>query len=1139
LIITEFNKKSFKFFLFYLKNAPKRLKNEWTIILCVSISLSLISGLSYFFEATQKYTFDNSFWLFSDFDIIHHDLFTDYGDPIPHINYKYYFDFTDEQIEDLLDVSDLELESYVPYSIFGLDMGVISIDDFDSVLIENSTGTDDYHKQLNASSIKMGIFNNDFYTSPRFDMYFEIIEGGVPTAENEILVDLNFAAKYDYTVNGTHNITVVIGNMFESNPPLTDYKKYQIENMTIVGTYLCTQEWFRIGTQRYTYSYTYEDYLNNQTYVYPEELERNLIFMYSDYENLTNHPVRNLYFEISQIEQYAIYLDAGIISSGYVLFYDRTQIEYENLYYYRNFITQNSRNLSIFMPFEVGFVDKLSYQLRLTQEDIRNSFLVIQILNIPIIMFSLLVSQNINDSRGKKANEELILLKLRGVSIKHIQLQLLMGGLLNGIICTIFGSLMGYSTFYLYHRMLGELFFENNTIFLFPLFTMGNLWYTLFLGILINAFTIIPKMVKIAKIDFVDASEALQQVEQVPLNYDEKILFEGEKRPQSADDQFIHYDNSNLKISEHTKDLHGTKDKEDVHNNLKKSNFLKKNQKIHKIRFWNRHKSEYTYESMFEIEKHSVKPLTYFLIFIGLIPLAIYAYVYYSYRFEVSDVIIDNRERIIENLYYIHFFSLFFIGFFVSGLIRLLIIERPSKFARFAKFIAGIFIKKLDHLVSLELLRKKKWSKIIIYLSIFFSMLTIVNISFNSQYRYEIFHDDFQSGADFNLFLDRPGFQNQAELEKFEANILNLQTENQTLIINNLTHIFHQNQSWAEYHYLNEDQMEIMGINSYLIDTEAYLDIIATDDRPYIYPKYPTQIRQISPDLEISGSTTINVIVTTAFLSFTNKEIGDEFGLYIQLYDSERAQSANLSLNAKIKDSLDVVPGIYSTSPDRFLGVLMDINSLNIPTNHFVDSNIIELLDINKDLVWTPEFIIESYAPLISPYTLNFHYSSFDPTWNDINTAKYSLTIGSSGFYGLINLDFVLIGFLLAIELSLTIIILNKENVYFNELLLVRGVGRRGIIWINMLETLIAFLISGIIGGIIGYIFSIFICGVNLQYLIATTTGSLTNIALLPIYGRMGSILLSYGVVFFFVMLVVYMNNRYKRHDEYVNKNAL
>lgn len=154
--------------------------------------------------------------------------------------------------------------------------------------------------------------------------------------------------------------------------------------------------------QRYTYSYTYEDYLNNKTYIFPEQLEQNLVFWYGNFNYLINHPIQQWYYRVAQYNLYRGYLESGIIKSGYLLFYNRENIQFENLYFYRTSLTQKSRNLSIFLPFEVGVIDKLSYQLKITQENIRRSFLTIQILSIPVIVFSLLVSRNINDARGKK-----------------------------------------------------------------------------------------------------------------------------------------------------------------------------------------------------------------------------------------------------------------------------------------------------------------------------------------------------------------------------------------------------------------------------------------------------------------------------------------------------------------------------------------------------------------------------------------------------------------------------------------------------------------------------------------------------------------------------------------------------------------
>lgn len=1148
------DKKPYKFFLFYLKNASQRFKNEWTIILCVGISLSLVSGLGYFFEAAQKETFNNSFWLFSDFDVVHNSLFMDNGFSIPEIYYDYYFRQSDNDTLPLLDSTNLELDSYAPYAIMGLDQAVITIDNYSSVFPLYMRDRFDYWNHLNASSVKFGIFDDKLYNNSRFSSFFHIMEGTYPQKEDEILVDYNVAKLYDYEINKTVNITIGLGKVFNSRPPITDYWFNKIENMTVVGTYLSTQPTFWIGSQIYTYSYTYDDYLENQTYIKPADFEDRMLFMFGDFSNLTHHPIQQYYQTIMQDQYYAGYLTDGIVDSGYLLFYDRAQIQYENLYYYRNSITQKSQNLSIFMPFEVSIINKLSYQLLETHKEIRNAFLVIQILNVPVIMFSLVLSRNINDSRGKKANEELILLKLRGATIKQIQSQLFIGWIANGVICTVFGAIFGLGTFYMYHRLLGELFFDSNAIFLTPLFTWNNLWYTLALGITINAFSIIPKMIQIKKMDFVDISSSLQQVEQLSPLYDEKVLFEGEERSKTEEEELIDQyiqDFKTMKDAELSEISTEDSKKSKISSKFQKLNFFKKGRRQNetnelkrntiKIRLPKKNEiNEFTYEDFFEVEKHNIKPITFVLIIIGLIPLFLYAYVFIAYRFEVPDAIIDNRDRLVVNLYYIHFFSLFFISFFITGIVRLMVTERPSRFARLSKKIAHVFIKKLDHIVSLELIRKKKWSRVIIYLSIFFSMVTLVNFAFNSQYRYEIFDEQLINGTDVRIQMDSSSFQNMNEIENFDLELRAYDSQDNRSIIEDSYSVLLQNISWAKYEYA-ENMLEEVQVQSYFIDPQKYLQMISKDDRPQIYPGFSSKIRKLEDSSDNQNTNPINVIVTSQFITFSELEIGDEFNYSVNIYNSNTMSYGNQTYLVKIVDVLDYVPGLYESESYGLLGIIIDVQSLQFSSHQIAATNLIQLIDIRNDISWTNSTFIEEFSGFLMNYSTMFDIGTIDPTWNDINAAKYSLEIGSSGFYGLINLDFVIIGFLLSIELSLTIIIMNKENAYFNELLLLRGIGRKGVTSINILETLIAFLISAIAGTIFGYIYSWFICLVNLQVLANFPPGSLPMQALFPIYGRWGSILLSYGIVFAIVMITIYVNHRVnaKVHEEYINKQAI
>ncbi len=1123
------NKKfSFKFFNFYIKNTPKRMKNEWMILLCFSLSLSLISGLNYFFEAAQKYQFQESFWLFSDIDLVHYDLFNNEGAPIPHINYNYYFNHSDEEVEQILKTTNLDLQGYAPYAIFGINSAYVTIENYTSVIPSNCTSEFDFYHKINASSVNFGIFNDVFYNSPRFNTYFKIIEGRAPKNENEILVDYNFALKYNYHINQSSNVSIIIGNAFDSNPPVVDFLQEKIENITIVGTYLCTNDWFRIVDQRYTYSYTYEDYLNNKTYIFPEQLEHNLVFWYGNFKDLRNHPIQQWYFRVAQHKLYKAYLESGIIKSGYLLFYNRENIQFENLYFYRTSLTQKSRNLSIFLPFEVGLIDKLSYQLKITQENIRRSFLTIQILSIPVIVFSLLVSRNINDARGKKANEELILLKLRGLSVSQIQSQIFIGGVVNGVICTVLGSIIGYGTFYLYHRLLGDLFLNTSTIFLIPEITWNNFLYTLLLGILINAIALIPKIIMVGKIEYLDVSSSIQQVEELSLHYDEQVLFEGGDKKKTVDEILIEKYIQDYKKIEKTKS----------DNSIKLGEKRKRN-----FRIWKRKKKpEFVYENLFEMEKYSIKPITWLFIIVGIIPIILYSYLFIAFRFNVSDIVIDNRDKIVENIYYFHFFSLFFIGFFVTGLIRLFLIERPSRFARFAKRIAHIFAKRLDHIVSLEIIRKKKWARVTIYLAIFCTMLTITNFAFNSQYRYEIFDKKFLWGSDLNIEMINSNFHNQDEFQAFEDKLTTNFSSTYKFEIQTYSHIFVSNRSWMNISNLNISQIREIPIETFAIDPVDYLSVISSDNRPYIYPSYPQQIQKLLHNSDnISPLSEINVITTSQFLSFTGRKIGDLFNYSLLVYDSQTDQYVNQTFSLKIVDSLDYAPGMYQTDVYGLIAIIIDISSLQIPQTMWFASDVIELLDITPNSEIDLDEINIKFQPFITQYCEKAKYHAFDPNWNDIDVARYSLIIGSSGFYGLINLDFVLIGILLSIELSLTIIIMNRENEYFTNLLLFRGVGRNRVIFINILELFIVFLISGIIGCIIGYFYSWFICYVNLQILINNQPSNIPKEALFQIYGHWETIFVSYGVIFLIVLFINYFSQwlHYKRHEEYLNKEAL
>lgn len=422
-------------------------------------------------------------------------------------------------------------------------------------------------------------------------------------------------------------------------------------------------------------------------------------------------------------------------------------------------------------------------------------------------------------------------------------------------------------------------------------------------------------------------------------------------------------------------------------------------------------------------------------------------------------------------------------------------------------------------------------------------MLTITNFAFNSQYRYEIFDNQFLWGSDLNIHMINSNFQNQDEFQAFEDNLTSKFSSNYNFEIQTYSHIFVSNRSWVDIRNLNLSQMQEIPIETYAIDPINYLSVISSDKRPFIYPSYPQQIRKLlqQPSNNISSLSEINVITTSQFLAFTGREIGDLFNYSLQIYNSNTKQFINQTFSLRIVDSLDYAPGMYQTDVYGLIAIIIDMSSLQISKTKWFASDIIELLDITPNSEIDLDNLHLKFQPFITQYCENVKYHVFDPNWNDIDVARYSLIIGSSGFYGLINLDFVLIGILLSIELSLTIIIMNRENEYFTNLLLFRGVGRNRVIFINILELFIVFLISGIIGAIIGYFYSWFICYVNLQILINNQPSNIPKDALFQIYGHWETIFVSYGVIFLIVLFIDYFSQwlHYKRHEEYLNKEAL
>ena len=167
------------------------------------------------------------------------------------------------------------------------------------------------------------------------------------------------------------------------------------------------------------------------------------------------------------------------------------------------------------------------------------------------------------------------------------------------------------------------------------------------------------------------------------------------------------------------------------------------------------------------------------------------------------------------------------------------------------------------------------------------------------------------------------------------------------------------------------------------------------------------------------------------------------------------------------------MPGLYVFSGQWSLSnqerMIIDISSLNQDKDLLHGTEFYQMIDINTDIEDDPD-VIESVLR-------NITHDNFDSTWfgfynQNWNELNYELDNEASGFYGIVYLEFLMIGVLLAFGLAILILSFQRENKYFNGVLLARGFGRLGLLKLILSQISIIFLIGILTGLLSGFISS-------------------------------------------------------------------
>lgn len=199
---------------FYTRQALSNIKRSIFIILGLSIAISMIAGLQFYFDSSEELAIRNSYTRMDDFDI----SFT-----TNEINFisSYY---KRNSVLNAIQSSKLDLESKTDYLIMysPQNAGYKIFRNFS----DNQELLDLGLESIDTSLLKLAFFGNDFYSSNRFDQYINIINGTYPMNQNEVLIESSFARNFNLSVGMVTNFTIKIPFETFENETYSQYYRY-------------------------------------------------------------------------------------------------------------------------------------------------------------------------------------------------------------------------------------------------------------------------------------------------------------------------------------------------------------------------------------------------------------------------------------------------------------------------------------------------------------------------------------------------------------------------------------------------------------------------------------------------------------------------------------------------------------------------------------------------------------------------------------------------------------------------------------------------------------------------------------------------------------------------------------------------
>jgi hypothetical protein len=1081
-------------FSFYFSQGSRNLKNSILIILGLSLALSMVSGISLFIDSYQSHLVNESFGQMLDFDV-------KYGYEVTSNNISQALKSYDSSVESLfLDAENLEIESTFQY---------FKLSSWDLTFYKNYTK--EYGQEFGGIGVverndfRIGLFDEKFYISERFDKYFSIINGTFPKSDEEILISVDFAYKMNLTLGETTNLDIKaswVDDTINSTLSLSDVK--------VVGIYAGK---FRSYSFSNTYLFNrYNYYSENNTVTGFESIvarSAEFVFCHINFSQPEqSHPVQILIYDYNLLKENSS-LDAYVGTDieknmGLGICYNRDLISFNSLNSYSRKISQETYIIEIALPYSVIFRDYLSSNLSELYFISSISRVLLQILNLPILIFAIFIGSFAIKTNTKSRLDEFLLLRSKGSPNSLLRKQFLVEAFFNGVASSTVALIAGLGTFYGFRELLGDLLFmlSESEVVLIPRISWGTVILTYSIGIGITFLASLSSIVYVGKLPTHKLLTILGS-DSMDIEYDEKSLFRKTEEK---------------KVSiEETPFFEGSQDIQNA-SEIEKESRLKKIKKKRK-----KGKKHSLYQNAVQTKEKKKAKLSIAFIILSLFPLMVYILYYIGSLPSAPDIFIALSSSIMRYFLVIFIFAIISPVLFVVGIIRIIAIEKPSRFARISKFLSSIFLKEKSFICGMEMVKRKQYKTVILLVGIFTALLVFTNVFLNSFSRYDIIMNNLEVGSDFQGRINREtmNLTNTYDVELLEDQMLSYNNSENETMINDVLTCYREMAKNGYY------------VDIYHFDIEKYLDIIKEDGKKLPYNDYISQIKGLidynkDPSNEIPG-----VIVNTGFLYLNNLELGDSYTFDHGYFNSTSSGPELEDITVKILVATDVMPGLFLSSSqwgERDEIIISDIGSVNQDKNLLHGFEIFQMVDLDTDIEDERDVLIEILNNASINYIDYSNYEFYDQNWNDLNI---QMELSESGIYGIIYLEFTMIGVLMGFGLAILILSFQRENKYFNGVLLARGFGRRGLLKLILSQISIIFLIGILTGLLSGFLTSFSF----LQIAIVMNYGR--GIISLPLFVNIGELVGILGIIVlssFVIYLIAYYFESKKNITEYFHK---